>query len=50
LRERAAHIDVRELIPVHADFNLDLCRLGTDGMRSLLAHQLAPSDRGRFLP
>jgi len=37
------------LIPVHADFNLDLCRLGADGVRSFLARQLAPSDRGRFL-
>jgi hypothetical protein len=49
LRERASGIDVRELIPVYADFNLDLCRLGADGMRSLLAQQLAPSDCGRFL-
>ena len=49
LRERAPGIDVRELIPVHNDFNLDLCRFGADAMRSLLAHQLAPSDRGRFL-
>ena len=24
-------IDVRELVPVHGDFNLDLCRLGADG-------------------
>jgi hypothetical protein len=50
LRKRAAGLDVRELIPVHGDFNLDLCRLGPDGMRTLLAHQLAPSDRPRFLP
>jgi hypothetical protein len=49
LRERAAGIDVHELVPVHADFNLDLCRLGADGMRSLLAQQLVPSDTGRFL-
>jgi hypothetical protein len=49
LRERASGIDVHELIPVHADFNLDLCRFGADGMRSLLAQQLAPSDCGRFL-
>jgi hypothetical protein len=49
LRERASGIDVRELIPVHADFNLDLCRLGADGMRSFLAQQLASPDRGRFL-
>jgi Toprim domain-containing protein len=49
LRERASGIDVHELIPVHADFNLDLCRLGADGMHAFLSQQLAPSDRGRFL-
>jgi hypothetical protein len=50
LRERADGIDVRELVPVHGDFNLDLCRLGPHGMRAHLAHQLVPSDRARFLP
>jgi hypothetical protein len=49
LRERAATIEVRELVPVHADFNLDLCRLGADGMRTRLAQQLVPSDRARLL-
>jgi hypothetical protein len=49
LRERAAGFDVCELIPVHADFNLDLCRLGPDIMRARLANQLVPSDRMRFL-
>ena len=49
LRERAAGIEVRELVPVHADFNLDLCRLGADGMRGRLADQLVASDRTRFL-
>jgi hypothetical protein len=49
LRERAASIDVRELVPVHGDFNLDLCRLGADGMRAHLADQLVPSDCTRFL-
>src|SRR6516164_8700037 len=49
LRERAAGIEVRELVPVHADFNLDLCRLGADGMRGCLADQLVASDRTRFL-
>jgi len=49
LRERAADIEVRELVPVHADFNLDLCRLGADGMRGCLADQLVASDRTRFL-
>ena len=41
-------MDVRQLVPVHADFNLDLSRLGADGMRSLIARQLASSDRARF--
>jgi hypothetical protein len=50
LRERAAGIDVRELVPIHGDFNLDLCRLGPDGMRAHLADQFVSSDRTRFLP
>jgi Toprim domain len=52
LRERglATGLEIRELVPVHGDFNLDLCRLGADIMRALLADQLAPSDRTRFLP
>jgi hypothetical protein len=45
LRERAAAIDVRELVPQHKDFNLDLCRLGLGGMRARLADQLDSSDR-----
>jgi hypothetical protein len=49
LRERAAGIDVRELVPIHGDFNLDLYRLGRDGMRAHLADQLVPCDRTRFL-
>ena len=52
LHERAtpSDIDVRELVPVHADFNLDLCRLGADGLREHLAGQLVAPDRTRFLP
>jgi Toprim domain len=52
LRERgiAAGIEIRELVPVHGDFNLDLCRLGAGIMRALVADQLVPSDRTRFLP
>jgi hypothetical protein len=52
LRERgiAAGIEIRDLVPVHGDFNLDLCRLGADRMRAHLADQLVPSDRARFLP
>jgi Toprim domain len=51
LHERgiAAGIDVRDLVPVHADFDLDLCRLGSDAMLAHLATQLVPSDRVRFL-
>ena len=51
LRERglAAGLEIRELVPVHGDFNLDLCRLGADIMRALVADQLVPSDRTRFL-
>ena len=52
LRERgiAAGIEIRELVPVYGDFNLDLCRLGPEGMRARLADQLVPSERTRFLP
>ena len=52
LRERgiAAGIEIRDLVPVYGDFNLDLCRLGADRMRAHLADQLLPSDRTRFLP
>lgn len=52
LRERslAAGIEIRDLVPVYGDFNLDLCRLGPEGMRAHLADQLVPSDRTRFLP
>jgi hypothetical protein len=49
LRERAAGIDVRELVPVFGDFNLDLCRLGPGAMLAHLADQLVPSDRTRIL-
>jgi hypothetical protein len=49
LRERAAGLEVRELVPVHGDFNLDLRHLGPDGLLAHLAHQLVPGDRTRFL-
>jgi hypothetical protein len=50
LHERAASagIEARDLMPVHADFNLDLCRLGAAAMLAHLADQLAPADRERF--
>ncbi|HXC90646.1 MAG TPA: DNA primase, partial [Stellaceae bacterium] len=52
LHERgiAAGIEIRELVPVYGDFNVDLCRLGPQGMRAHLADQLVPSDRTRCLP
>ena len=51
LRERAtaAGIDVRELVPVYGDFNLDLCRLGASAMLAHVASQLDPANRARFL-
>jgi Toprim domain len=49
LRERHRDIDVVTLVPVHADFNLDLGRLGAGGMRALIADQLVSSDRARLL-
>ncbi|MGH7090023.1 MAG: DUF7146 domain-containing protein, partial [Stellaceae bacterium] len=50
LHERAASagIEARDLTPVHADFNLDLCRLGPAATRAHLSHQLAPGDLARF--
>lgn len=52
LRERAAAagIDVRDLLPVHGDFNLDLWRLGAHAMLAHVTAQLDPADRARFLP
>ena len=48
LRGRTDGIDVRELVPVYADFNLDLCRLGAAVLRAHLADQFVPSDLGTF--
>jgi hypothetical protein len=50
LHERgyAAGIDVRELVPVYGDFNLDLSILGPAVMLSHLARQLFPGDLARF--
>jgi Toprim domain len=50
LHERGedAGIDVRDLVPAHADFNLDLCRLGPRALLAHLAEQLVPADRARF--
>jgi Toprim domain len=49
LFERHQGVEVRELVPVHADFNLDLCRLGADVLRARIADQLVVSDQDRFL-
>jgi hypothetical protein len=48
LHQRNTGLDIRELVPVDGDFNLDLCRLGPDDMRARLADQFDPSDRRRF--
>jgi hypothetical protein len=48
-RGKALGIEVRDLVPVHGDFNADLCHLGINRMLALLADQLVPSDRTRFL-
>jgi Toprim domain len=49
LHERHRDIDVRELVPVHADFNLDLCHLGAGTLLARLADQFVPDDRPRLL-
>jgi Toprim domain len=43
-RGESIGIDVRDLVPVYADFNLDLCRLGPAAMLDHLADQLLPAD------
>ena len=49
-RGAAAGIDVRDLVPVHGDFNIDLSRLGPVAMLACLTNQLAPHDLVRFCP
>jgi hypothetical protein len=49
-RGEAAGIEVRDLVPVHADFNLDLRRLGPVAMLARVIDQLAASDAARFSP
>jgi hypothetical protein len=48
-RGAAVGIEIRDLVPVHADFNLDLCRLGPVAMFEHLLEQLVPSDVARFM-
>jgi hypothetical protein len=49
-RGRAIGIEVHTLVPVHGDFNLDLCRLGPAAMLEYRARQLIPADLARFRP
>jgi len=52
LRDRAAGIELEmfELRPMLADFNVDLCQLGAATMLRHLVPQLFPADRVRFAP
>lgn len=47
-RGAAAGVEVRDFVPVHGDFNVDLLRLGAAALLLRLADQLAPADRMRF--
>lgn len=47
-RGQAAGIEIRDLVPVHEDFNADLCALGPAALFGHLAAQLVPADRARF--
>jgi hypothetical protein len=49
-RGAAAGLEVRDLVPVLADFNVDLRQLGAATMLRHLVPQLVPADRMRFLP
>ena len=49
-RGSTAGIDVRDLVPVHGDFNADLCRFGAATLLAHLVPQLAPDDLARFGP
>jgi hypothetical protein len=48
-RGHTAGIDVCDLVPAEADFNLDLCRRGPASLLARLIEQLVPSDVARFL-
>jgi hypothetical protein len=47
-RGQAAGIEVRDLMPVHEDFNADLRALGPAALLAHLAPQLVPADLARF--
>ena len=49
-RGNEAGIEIRDLLPVHGDFNVDLWRLGPAALVRRLAQQLVPADRMRFVP
>jgi hypothetical protein len=50
LRERgaAAGIDVRDLVRISCDFNVDLCRVWPEAMQDRLAPQFVPPDLTRY--
>ncbi len=52
LRDRTAgaELEMFELTPLLADFNVDLCQLGAATLLRHLVPQLAPTDRVRFAP
>ena len=47
-RGRAAGIEIRDLVPVHEDFNADLRALGPAALLAHLAPQLVSADLARF--
>ena len=49
-RGASAGIDVRDLVPVNGDFDIDLRRLGAAAMLGHLRDQLVPSDAVRLAP
>ncbi|MDP2375272.1 toprim domain-containing protein [Reyranella sp.] len=49
-RAQAAGIEALALSPRFDDFNVDLSRMGIDGLRASLRLQLAPEDVVRFMP
>jgi Toprim domain-containing protein len=48
-RGTAAGIEVRDLVPMCNDFNIDLWRLGVPALLHRVADQLVPADRVRFI-
>jgi hypothetical protein len=49
-RGAASDIEIRDLVPVLGDFNVDLWQLGPAALLQHLVDQFAPSDRLRFVP